>query len=269
MHRIPYQLLQITPGRQASFVIYAGLLVMALTLFIVFQGILTRLRKKKLLLEKQLQEERFEARLLENRLQVQALTFDSIGKELHDNIGQLLSTAKMLIGITENETQSPPSTLISANNTLDRAIAELRSLSNLFDKEWMEGFDLYRHLDKVIAEINAGGKLWIDIFRKGHLLPATPERQFTLLRIIQEGIQNVLKHAAAQKLSIRIFYDDQMLITELQDDGKGFDTNSHSKGLGIKHMRERVRWLGGKINFTSQPGRTLVYIELPMEKFTA
>ena len=101
---------------------------------------------------------KYEQELLQSKLETQEQTFQQIGKELHDNVGQLLSTSRMLLGLTERSLPNPPDTLLTANATLGEAISELRSLSKSLDKEWLEQFSFTDNLQTEISRINAGNR---------------------------------------------------------------------------------------------------------------
>jgi signal transduction histidine kinase len=248
------------------FVMKAGIVVLILVAFLVCLAVFSRRKKNRLYMEKKILEEQFDAQLLQNRIEVQEDSFNSLGTELHDNIGQLLSTAKMFIGITERQMQEPPVTLLSANETLDKAITELRNLSKSLNKDWMHQFDLYHSLATDIERINSGGLLHIQVSRSGHLLPAGADQQFIFYRLLQEGIQNVIKHAAAKQLLISIEYDKSHIRAILKDDGIGFNTKQPAAGLGIKIMQQRVKLLGGSIAWQSYLPGTQLTIVFPIKK---
>ena len=242
------------------------MIVLVLVAFLVCLAIFSRRKKNRLYMEKKLLEEQFDAQLMQNRIEVQEATFNSLGTELHDNIGQLLSTAKMLIGITERQIQQPPATLISANETLDKAITELRGLSKSLNKDWMEQFDLYQSLIADIERINAAAVLHIKLSRSGHLLPANADQQFIFYRLLQEAIQNVIKHAAATDLHLVISYEKTHITAVVEDNGKGFDTRKPSAGLGMKIMQQRAKILGGTVEWQSYLPGTRLTIVFPIKK---
>lgn len=230
----------------------------------ICQALLHWWKRNRLFLEKKLLQEQFDTQLLQNRIEVQEDTFNSLGTELHDNIGQLLSTAKMFIGITERQLDPPPLTLLSANETLDKAITELRDLSKSLNKDWLEQFDLYRNLTTLIARINAAGTLIIQFTKSGPMLPVNTDQQFIFYRLLQEGIQNVIKHAVATHLFISISYDKNHVSASIRDDGIGFNTRRPATGLGMKIMRQRAKILNGTIGWQSSPSGTLLHISFPI-----
>lgn len=266
MHCVHIILLQAPTGNLPVFVIQTGIIVIILSLLIVSQAVLHRRKKNRLVLEKELIQEQFDNQMMQYKIEIQESTFESLGTELHDNVGQLLSTAKMFIGITERHIEKPPLTLVSANETLDRAIRELRDLSKSLNKEWLQQFDLYKNLLADIARINSAGLLHIHLTRHRVVLPAIAEQQFIFYRLLQEGIQNVMKHAGATLLHISISYDQDSIGASLQDNGRGFNIHEQQTGLGIKIMKQRIALLKGTINWTSSEIGTLVQITFPIKK---
>jgi Signal transduction histidine kinase len=236
-----------------------------ITLFIVFLLMAYKRRDYKHLQEKQLLEEHFNNQLLCSQIEVQEQTFMQIGKELHDNVGQLLSTSRMLIGLAERSMTSPPDALFTANATLGKAISELRSLSKSLDKEWLSQFNLIENLKNEITRINATATIHASL-QVTHQ-PALPSsKQIILFRIIQEAIQNAIKHSGCDKLIISLSKQEGYLVITVYDNGKGFQAEVCEKGLGLKNMESRTQLLGGKINFISEPGNTTITIHIPENK---
>lgn len=266
MSCIYHILLQVPQSNYTGFVIKAGIIVILLSIFILSQAIYSRKKRNRYIMEKKLLQEQFDSQIMQTKIEIQEATFDILGKELHDNVGQLLSTAKMFIGITERNLEAPPFTLVSANETLDRAIKELRNLSKSLNRDWLQQFNLYNNLVAEINRINSGGQLTILLKRQTHILPAISEHQFLFYRLLQEGIQNVIKHSEAKNLTISISYDRNYIKASLQDDGKGFDVKNQQTGLGIKNMKQRITMLKGRIDWQSSAEGTYVNILFPIKK---
>ena len=207
----------------------------------------------------------FEQQLLKSQIEVQEHTFQQIAKELHDNVGQLLSTSRMLLGLTERDLVNPPDTLLTANSTLAQAINELRSLSKSLDKEWLEQFSFSDNLRAEIARINAGDMVKA-VFNYSGSIPLKADEQIILFRIVQEAIQNAIKHAEPKNIIISTAQQDATLNISIADDGNGFITEKQMKGLGIANMKHRAILLGGQITWHSEAGRgTVVNITLPLK----
>lgn len=261
MHRLPHIFLQVSPGIQPTFVIVVGSLVMLLSFFIVLLTIRHRHRKNIYSLEKEVLRSAFEQELLLNKVEVQEATFESLGKELHDNVGQLLSSAKILIGVTERNLLHPPATLVSADETLNKAITELRSLSKALNREWLEQFDLIGNILREMERFQST-MLAID-FVYDQPVKLAPQEQFMLFRVIQEALQNVIKHAAANRIELHIFEEKNASHIIISDNGKGLPNAQDITGVGISNMTQRVHSLGGIIGWQSSQAGTIVSILIP------
>jgi signal transduction histidine kinase len=234
-------------------------------IFVIAYLIYFNKRKTKLIEENTSMKESFQQQLLQSQVEIQEQTFQHIGKELHDNVGQLLSSSKMLLGLTEMNLENPPDTLQTANATLGQAINELRNLSKSLDKEWLEQFNLNENLQAEIARINTGGKVYA-IYHQQNDIPINPNEQIILFRIVQEAIQNAIKHARPKNIEIASSKTEADFIVSITDDGKGFEMNDKGSGMGLKNMKYRTLLLGGFVTWDVQPGRgTTVIITLPLK----
>ena len=204
----------------------------------------------------------FEQALLLAQIEVQESTFSTLGKELHDNIGQLLSTAKMMISITKQTVPNAPNALHTAYDTLSKAIIELRAISKTLNKEWLEQFDLVDNLKAEAEHINSAKVVKVH-FSSEVKLSINRDKQIILFRIIQEAIQNAIKHASPGSIDISINTYDEKLIVIIKDDGVGFDESVKSLGVGILNMRQRAKMLGGVIEWKNNKDGCSVAIRLP------
>jgi signal transduction histidine kinase len=224
-------------------------------------------RKKKHFEEKKNMAVEFERQLMLAQLETQEATMSMLSKELHDNIGQLLNSTKLLIGVTQRGLPNTPDTLYTADETLGRAIQELRSLSKSLDKEWLEQFDFIENLQAELPRINAARSLRIDFEGPGKTLPLKPNEQIFLFRIVQELIQNAIKHAQATNVRIRLDLRPDILLLIIGDNGNGFSEANITGGLGIRNIRQRTQLLGGSVKWDSEEGKgTAVTIEIPLNE---
>lgn len=223
-------------------------------------------RKKESITEEHLKmKEQFQNQLLQSRIEVQEQTFQQIGKELHDNVGQLLSTSRMLIGLTERELQTPPDTLLTANATLGQAINEIRSLAKSLDKEWLERFSFAENIQTMIERINAGKNVAVEYVQTVDL-PLRNDEQIILFRIVQEAIQNAIKHASPGHMRIAVEQEEKNYLITVSDDGKGFDVQAVTQNMGLTNMQQRTKLLMGSIHYNSVVGKgTTVSIRLPLK----
>lgn len=249
-----------------SFIIIVSLILLALALLVVVVIINYKRKQKIHLREKNAMQQEFSKQFLQSQIEVQEQTFQQIGKELHDNVGQLLSTSRMLLGLTERTMDHPPDTLLTANATLAQAINELRSLSKSLDKEWLEQFSFTDNLETEIQRINAGNKVLAE-FKADHFLPLASDKQIILFRIVQEAIQNAIKHGQPRHMLIQTKEEENNYCIVISDDGNGFDQHQKGNGMGLVNMKHRTNLLGGNITWNSIPAQgTTVCIYLPLKQ---
>lgn len=246
------------------------LIVIASVFLILVAGGITSLiliyqkRQMRYHFEKRQLQNQYTEELLKTRLETQEQTLNTISKEIHDNIGQLLNSSKMLIGVA----QRAPSvdTLQTAADTLGQAIQELRELSKSLNTNWLEKFNFIENLNAEVKRIDGMNAIRMTVEHEAPLtLPK--EQQLVLFRIVQETFQNALKHAEPRHIHIKTQSLDKHLQLEVTDDGKGFDAADPGRqGFGITNIKLRTALLGGTVQWkAAQPG-THVLIRVPLNQ---
>ncbi len=225
-------------------------------------------KKKKILQEKIALEIHFKQELLQSQLETQEYAFNQISQELHDNIGQLLSSTKLLLNIGLMELPTAPDAIKTAEQTVAKAIQDLRSLSKSLNREWLDQFNLIENVDAEKERINASRNIEVTLGTVYKKLPLKSESQVMLFRVVQEALQNSIRHASPKHISIQIKNTDHHFELTIQDDGKGFDIQSAKKeSLGLRNMEHRVQLLGGAITWQSETDKgTLITIKIPVNE---
>lgn len=237
-------------------------LLLLLVLVVIIATIRYQNRKRRHMLDLERIKNETEREILKARVEEHEETLNWLSKEMHDNIGQLLTSSKMLLGTAERST-TPNEILQLANDTLSRAIAELRAMSKSLNKDWLERFNLIQNLRDEATRINAAKAVVIQVTAPESIaLPG--DHQLMLFRIIQEAIQNSLKHGQAQEVSIRIDPFGDQVIAIIADNGHGFDVETSRNGLGITTIRQRAEILGGSAAWSSSAEGTRVEIHIPL-----
>ena len=190
-----------------------------------------------------------------------------IAADLHDGVGQLLSATLLNLNtfFSKMSPQRPP----EADRILGlvtESYDELRSISH----QMMPNALLKAGLGSAVKELVSGidsNKLAISLELVGLNERLKEEVETVLYRVIQESINNVIKHAGATKLNIQVIKDEDGVSVTIEDNGKGFDMKKvKSDGIGLKNMYSRVQFQQGTVDIDSQPGKgTLVLIHIPME----
>lgn len=256
------------PYREVVIVLVAGSIIfLVLTGIVIF--ILLFYQKKRFSHQYQMEQMKneMEQELLKTQLETQENTFRQIADELHDNVGQLLSSANILLTVTRRKLPDPPESLLTASETLSRAMFDLRAMSKSLNKEWLQRFNLIDNLRAEADRINVSRSITVRILPGLSQLPVSAEAQVMLFRIIQEALQNCIKHAAATAVDVHITADTAMLGICVEDNGKGFSSgDGQPQGLGLMNMRHRTNLLGGSIEWLSAAGEgTRVQIYLPVK----
>lgn len=249
----------------------SSLIVLGVTIILVLILIRQKRNSEKHAMEKAIMQNTFTQEILKTQLETQEATFHQISEELHDNVGQLLSTTKMLIGITERNLPETPDSLKTASETLSKAIQDLRSLSKSLSNEWLHQFNIIENLQAELDRLKAARQINVSLTANIHILPLEPQEQVMLFRVMQEALQNSIKHAHASAIQVAIEVRGDVIYLCLSDNGLGFNTNDSNKnGVGIMNMKHRIKLLNGSIDWFTEEGHgTKVEINLPAQKVVA
>ncbi|WP_304063162.1 sensor histidine kinase, partial [Pedobacter glucosidilyticus] len=193
-----------------------------------------------------------------------------IAGDLHDGLGQLFSTVKMnLSGIADQLSFKDTKALYNFNNTLklvDESCREVRSISHQMAPNVLLRAGLVSAIRDFVLKVDER-LLKINLEVDGLSERLELHIETVLFRIIQESVNNAIKHAKANLLDIQLIKDEDGLSIMIEDNGEGFDGSklNEFEGMGLKNMRTRVEYLKGKIDVDSALGRgTLVSIWLPI-----
>lgn len=207
-----------------------------------------------------------ETKTLQSMVQGQENERKRIARELHNHFGSLLATIKVNLNAIDEKSISNHQTLTIL---VDQACTDIRNLSHELNMGISDNFGLVPALKELTAHLQQVNGLEVEFKAAMCQEQMSSENEIIVYRIVQELVSNVLKHAAATKLSILLTcFDDENLINILvQDNGKGFNVTEKSKeisGMGLKTLKEIIFNLQGDIKFDSNPASgTTVNIDLP------
>ncbi len=193
---------------------------------------------------------------IENEIQQDTLT--QIGRELHDNIGQLLSLAKLNFGSLKPEKHA------EGKEILNQVIQEVRGLSKTLNLDWVESISLSEFIEQQLERINNTGFCETVLEADVELVDLPKDQKLVLIRVIQESLNNAIKHASPDKIGIKIYRDGLNRRIRIQDDGSGFDTSLQTNGSGMHNLKKRMDTIGGEFKLTSAVGEgTEIILTLP------
>lgn len=246
-------------------------LIAGIFLFLVLVGIVVftlLFHQKKNLLHNQellkLQAEKHRE-LLKTQLETQEATFEEVSRELHDNVGQLLSSTKILLVMTERSLPEVPSSLSTATETLAKALEDIRSLSRSLNSEWLLQFNFGENLRNELDRVRVASGLELETELNISEKELDASSKIMLFRVVQEALQNCIRHSEASALLFKAVDEDGKLAITISDNGKGFEYDPHgANGLGLRNMVHRIALLNGKMDITTAPGSgTFITIAVP------
>ncbi|MCC9071252.1 tetratricopeptide repeat protein [Flavobacterium sp. F-65] len=207
-----------------------------------------------------------ETKTLQSMVQGQENERKRIARELHNHFGSLMATIKVNLNAIDENTISNHHTLTIL---VDQACTDIRNLSHELNMGISDNFGLVPALKELTSHLQQANGIEVEFTAAMCQEQMSSENEIIVYRIVQELVNNVLKHASATKLSILLTcFDDESLINIIvQDNGKGFSTTEKSKdvsGMGLKTLKEIISDLNGSIKFDSNPASgTTVNIDLP------
>jgi signal transduction histidine kinase len=195
-----------------------------------------------------------------------------IARELHDSVGQSLALISMQISRLER-TQRPEikASVEEVRKLVSDTIKEVRTISHLLHPPLLDEMGLSSALRWFVDEFSKRSDVSTELDIPQGLTRMGRETETTVFRIVQEGLTNIHRHAAAQKARIAVELDASMLRLTISDNGQGMTSDrlrrasAGQSGVGITGMRERVTQLGGRFKVSSGQQGTTVSVELPVQ----
>lgn len=208
-----------------------------------------------------------EARLAEERVehqrQIARATINTqekersdIGKELHDNVNQILASAKLFLSSPFLEGDEREKFTLKAAEHISMAIEEIRKLSKSLVSPSTADLGIIETINDMIADIRWAQKIEINFNFAG--IDETKldyGLKLTIYRIVQEQMNNILKHAGASQITIALKEHGKKLILTIFDNGKGFDPQVRRRGIGLNNIINRADVFNGNVDIESAPGQ--------------
>ncbi len=255
------------PSTQGIIIFIAGITILLLLLISFIITIVYKYQQKQNAHFKDIEalKTSHENSLLQSQLEIQEQTFQKISREIHDNIGQKLTLAKLYLN-TLNYAYTDK-TMVQVNdsvNIIGEAINDLSDLSHSMSSEIILNNGLIRALEFEAAQLTKSGIYKICFSATGSPVFMDTNTELMLFRIVQEVLNNIVKHADASEIDINLHYTDALLIIEIKDNGKGFYTSKTWPGTGLQNIKKRTNILKGNFNINSTIDvGTQIKIEIP------
>ncbi len=201
-----------------------------------------------------------------------------ISRDLHDHIAQDLSTLKIsLETLFKNQSTETNNKVSQMSDILQRSIAAVRDMAYDLRPPGLDQLGLVKTLYLYCEDFSKSTTAEIDFAAAGvDELNLEYETEINIYRLIQEALNNIKRHAGANRVTIRVVASSPDIVIRIKDNGKGFDVNDRrkwalkEKRMGLQSMVERVRLLQGKINIQSRPNKgTYIFIAIPLKENTS
>jgi signal transduction histidine kinase len=184
-----------------------------------------------------------------------------LAREIHDTLAQslagIVAQLEAAVGGERHE---------RALGLARQALVDARRSMLDLSPGHLDGATLPEALQRAVAAWSGDREVRVDVVVVGDPVPLHPEVEATVLRIAQESLTNVAKHASASRVGVTLSYDGDEVVLDVRDDGVGFDASAspRSSSFGLRGMRQRVDRLAGDLTLESRPGRgTAVSVRLP------
>ena len=204
-------------------------------------------------------EAKFNAAILETQIEIQEHTLKNIAQEIHDNIGQVLILAKLNLNTFPGIVDDATATKVNdTKNLVGKAINDLRDLSRSLHGEKITELGLYGSVTNELRILQNTGLYHTKLTVEGNRYRMLPHKEMVLFRIVQESINNAIKHAHAKNIDISLLYDHLVFTLTIVDDGTGFEIDkllAADTGIGLKNMKNRATLIGGTLHISSAPGK--------------
>jgi signal transduction histidine kinase len=208
-------------------------------------------------LEIQLMEEKLDRqeKIAEAIIEAQEEERTKLGHELHDNVNQVLTTAKLYLEMLKPVNENDSNILGKSKAFILDAINEIRNVSKTMVLPQLKGSSLEESIRGLLEEIKVTGFYIIDFSCTGHTANSISEnKKVTLYRIMQEQIKNIIKHSRAKKITVQLRFSAKEVTLTVHDNGVGFDASVQRRGIGLSNIYDRAELYKGKVELKTAPG---------------
>jgi signal transduction histidine kinase len=248
-----------------TFAIIGGIFFVCLFGFVTFLVTVSYMRRKRILLEeREKREAALKEELMNARLEMQEHMFRSISQEIHDNVGQILSITKMNLNIVSYSMEHDE-IFKDIKELVNQAMSELRDLGQSYHADRLVEQGLITAIRHQLQQLEKTGLYKTSLSSEVETIPLDKNKIIFLYRMVQEVLNNVVKHAAASRVDVTVRKEKDLYEIKLQDNGKGFKRNGSGfkAGIGLSSIEHRASMIGAYAEISSEPGKgTLVSFAL-------
>ena len=215
---------------------------------------ISEVKELEILLKKE--KSRYDKKIAETVIAVQEKERTYLGHELHDNVNQVLSSAKLYLDLLKPKSKNQRKIRDKVSDFIFVAIEEIRNLSSHLVVPRLKGNGLVDSIGMVVEDINSTGLFNVKFTTRNHIYVETlsENKKIALFRIVQEQMNNIIKYSLAKNVSISLTKNAKGVQLDIHDDGIGFDINQTKKGIGLSNICERSKLFNGTVDYQTSPG---------------
>lgn len=209
----------------------------------------------------------FQSELTKSKIEIKEQTLTNVSRELHDNIGQILSVALMQMNLfIENDTSDSKKEINNIKELVTKSLNEIRLLSKIMNGDLYVKTNFIDAVSEDLERIRQLKKIKCELKVAGESTLINKEHETILYRILQESIANILRHSHSETICIEVFFSNNNCKINIIDTGKGFDTENYNQGAGISNIKMRAKLIGAAFKISSQKNRgTTLTINYPIQ----
>lgn len=227
-------------------IVISTVIVLIITIGIIYLFTVFQKRKDDILKEQEQEREQFEKAIAETQIEIREETLRNISWELHDNIGQLLTLAKIQLQSATEEN------IKDVSETITKGLTEVRALSKLINPEAIKNIHLQEAVQLEIDRFNRLNFITSTLEITGEEQEIDEKASTIIFRILQEFFSNTIKHSRAANLKVLIAFEKDVLRIVAKDDGVGFSTEAKKEGIGLINIENRAKLIGAELQFDSK-----------------
>lgn len=259
------------PSTQGIIILIVGITILLLLLISFIITIIYKYQQKQNSYFKEIEtlKASYENILLQSQVEIQEQTFQNISREIHDNISQKLTLVKLYLNSFDfNDRNTATQQVNDSIHIIGQSINDLSRLSHSMSSEIILNNGLIKGLEAETAQLSKTGIFKIQFSATGNTVFLDSNTELVLFRIVQEVLNNIIKHASATIIDINLHYTSNLLVMQVSDNGIGFSIDKNNTGTGLQNIKKRADMLKGNLAINSIPGRgTTIKIEIPLHEY--
>jgi signal transduction histidine kinase len=215
-------------------------------------------------------QESFASEMLHSKAEIQEQTLQYVAAEIHDNFNPTLSVINLnLAGVIPMVEEPAKETIVDTKLMVKQLMGEMRTLSKNLSTNEIGRIGFVATLEKYLQHLGKSGAYQVQFEKKGDIPRLSADKELILFRMCQEALNNIVKHAGAKNIYVRVAYLANAYTVQIKDDGKGFDLAAieqnpdKQEGSGLRNLRNRAAIIGAELEIQSEPNKgTTITIHL-------